>query len=175
MFEGVTNQLSSIAGRQDLISQNLKDKYPKVFLDRSTSFNDLKSDFVIEDGKLLARNVSLRASEFDIGARGAIGFDKSIILSANLRLSRELTADLIKDFKEAKYLTNEQGQIEIPFALEGMLPKPKAKLEKDFVNRIIEKALVQKGFDLFEKQGLGDGLKDLFGGKKKAAPPDTTK
>jgi hypothetical protein len=158
-----------------VISQGLKDKYPKVFKERNTEFKNLKSDFVIQDGKLLARNLNLKADEFVIGAKGALGFDKSLNLSVNLLLSRALTADLIKDFKEAQYLANDNGQIEVPFVLEGLLPKPRVKLDQNYINKAIEKALVQKGFELFKDQDLGKEVKDLFNfGKKKKAPADTT-
>jgi len=175
LFDAVSSQLASVTGKQNVISQGLKDKYPKVFKERNTEFKNLKSDFVIQDGKLLARNLNLNADEFVIGAKGALGFDKSLNLSVNLLLSRALTADLIKDFKEAQYLANDNGQIEVPFMLEGALPKPRVKLDQNYINKAIEKALVQKGFELFKDQDLGKEVKDLFNfGKKKKAPADTT-
>jgi uncharacterized protein YhdP len=177
LFDNVVAQLTDITGNPNLISQGLKDKYPKVFKDRSTEFKDLKSDFVIEDGKLLARNLNLNADEYNVRAKGAVDFGRNLDLSVTLLLSKGLTADLIKDFKAASYLVNSGGQIEIPFALVGTLPKARAELDKDYVNKVIEKALVQKGFDLFEKQDLGKDVKDLFDfGKKKkeSAPADTT-
>jgi AsmA protein len=127
---------------------------------------------VITDGRLLARNLELETQEFDITGTGSIGFNKDLNLSVNLLLSNALSTDLIADFKEAEYLTNTQGQIEIPFSLEGTLPKTRARLDKDYVNNVIQKALL----DRVKKGDLGSDIKKFFDfGKKKDAPPDTTK
>jgi uncharacterized protein involved in outer membrane biogenesis len=172
IFDNVVKQLESVTGNSNIISQGLKDKYPGVFKDRDTDFKNLGSDFVITDGRLLARNLELETQEFDITGTGSIGFNKDLNLSVNLLLSNALSTDLIADFKEAEYLTNTQGQIEIPFSLEGTLPKTRARLDKDYVNNVIQKALL----DRVKKGDLGSDIKKFFDfGKKKDAPPDTTK
>jgi uncharacterized protein involved in outer membrane biogenesis len=173
IFDNVVKQLAEITGNPDLISQGLKEKYPRVFKDRNTSFESLGSDFVIQNGRLLARNLSLEANDFRIAGVGSIGFDKSLDLTVNMVLSDKLSADLIADFTQAKYLANNQGRIEVPFGLEGNLPKVRAKLDQDYINNLVQKALVEQ----IKKQTVGDGLKKLldFGNKKQPAPADTTK
>jgi uncharacterized protein involved in outer membrane biogenesis len=174
----VVDQLSSLTGNSNLISNAVKDKYPKLFKSPDTEFKDLHSDFVVENGKLLARNLSLKADEYDIAAKGAVGLDKSLDVSVNLLLSKTLSSDLIKDVKLAGYLANASGQIEIPFMLEGTLPKARAKIDGAYVNKVVQKALVQQGLDALQKQDVGNDIKDLFnklGTKKKSAPADTTK
>ncbi|MDH3215909.1 MAG: AsmA family protein [Candidatus Krumholzibacteria bacterium] len=178
IFDGVLAQLSNVAGSSNVISQKLKDKYPKVFKGKSTEFKNFKSDFMIENGKLLARNLRLSADDYSFAGQGAIDFDQNLDLSITLRLSKRLTTDLIADVKMASYLTNSDGLIEIPFALSGSFPKAQAKLDKGFVNRVVEKALVKEGLDLFQKKGTKDIRNILDFGKKDnkgTAPPDTTK
>jgi AsmA protein len=172
IFDAVVGQLTNMTGNENLISQSLKDKYPKVFKDRDTEFKNLGSDFVIDNGRLLARNLKLAAREYDITGVGSIGFDKNLSLSVNLLLSSALSTDLTADFKEAKYLANSRGQIEVPFVLEGTLPKLRAKLDQDYFSNVVQKALLDR-----VKQGnLGGDVKKFFDfGKKKDAPPDTTK
>jgi hypothetical protein len=176
IFDNVVKQLAGMTGNPNLISQNLKDKYPKVFKDQNTEFKTLGSDFAIENGKLLARNLKLEAHEFDITGTGSVGIDKDLDLSVNLLLSNALSTDLIADFKQAKYLANTQGQIEVPFALEGTLPKARVRIDKDYVNNLIQKAFLDQGLELLKKQNLGQDIKDFLSpAKKKDAPADTTK
>ncbi len=172
IFDNVISQLTKMTGNENLISQSLKNKYPKVFKDRNTEFKSLGSDFVIDNGRLLARNLTLSAHEYDITGVGSIGFDKNLDLSVNLLLSSALSTDLIADFKEASYLANNRGQIEVPFALGGTLPKLHVKLDPDYVSNVVQKALL----DQVKKGNLGSDLKKFFDfGKKKDAPPDTIK
>ena len=111
----------------------------------------------------------------------AVGVDAD--KSAAFLLIQALSADLVSGFSAASLLQNNQGQIEIPFLLTGTLPNVSAKPEPDFVQKILQKALLEKGLDLFGKKGSSlddlkkEGLKKLFDfGKKKkrpAAPADT--
>ena len=167
----------------DWVAQNIRDKYPKVFKSANTSFKDFKSTFVIEDGKLLARNIKLDAGDYLMLGKGAIDLNGGLDLAVTLTISQGLSADLVSGFSTASLLQNNQGQIEIPFLLTGTLPNVSAKPEPDFVQKILQKALLEKGLDLFGKKGSSlddlkkEGLKKLFDfGKKKkrpAAPADT--
>jgi uncharacterized protein involved in outer membrane biogenesis len=179
LFSSVVDQISGATGNPNLISNSFKEKYPKLFKSQDTEFNDIKSDFVIENGKLLARNLKLKADEYNVSAKGGLGLDRSLDIDVNLLLSKKLSSDLIQDVKLASYLANANGQIEIPFVLEGTLPKARAKIDASYISKIVEKALVQQGLDVLQKQKGGSELKDLFnklgGNKKKDAPPDTTR
>jgi len=57
--------------------------------------------------------------------------------------------------KEAKYLTNEQGRLTLPFRLTGPLPGAKVGLDTAFIARAIGRGAVEKG------------IEKLLGGEKK--------
>ncbi|MEE9268779.1 MAG: AsmA-like C-terminal region-containing protein [Candidatus Krumholzibacteria bacterium] len=183
MFSNIVDQLAAITGRSDWVSQNVRDKYPKVFKSADTAFKEFKSTFVIEGGKLKARNVTLDAGDYAMLGKGELDLSGGLNLAVTLTVSQGLSADLVSGFSAASLLRNDQGQIEIPFLLTGRLPDVKAKPRPDFVQSVLEKALLNKGLDLFGKDRSNledlkkDGLKKLldFGKKKKpAAPADTT-
>ncbi|MFQ5510399.1 MAG: AsmA-like C-terminal region-containing protein [Candidatus Krumholzibacteriia bacterium] len=184
IFNKIVDQLSSITGNPDWVAQNVRDKYPKVFKNADTAFKDFSSTFVIEGGKLLARNVKLDAGDYSMLGKGALDFGGGLDLNITLTVSKGLSADLVSGFSAASLLLDTQGRIQIPFLLTGTLPGVKAKPDPDFVKKVLEKALVNKGLDLFGKKGSDleelkkDGLKKFldFGKKKKkpAAPADTT-
>jgi hypothetical protein len=125
------------------------------------------SSFVIQDGKLLARNFQIKGNEYIMLAKGGIGFDKSLDLAVTLRLKSEFSSDIIRDFDLAKYLANDRGEIEVPFKLGGTLDHRKVRVDSDFVNTVLNRALQKQGGNIFEKF-----LKDLGG---RNAPADTTR
>lgn len=170
VLKGVLDQLGQRTGQQQWISQSVVNKYPKVFKDPDTKFDKMKSDFVIQGGRLKARNLTLDAGDYGVLGQGSIGFDNTVDLKVTMKLSPALSKDLIADVREAKYLANTQGLIEVPFVLSGTLPKVTPGIDSKFIGEVIQRALLQKGGDTIQKKLL-DGL---FGGKKTSAPPDTT-
>lgn len=171
VLKNVIDELAQRTGQQQWISQNVVDKYPKAFKDPDTKFRNMKSDFAIEGGRLKARNLTLDAGDYGMLGKGSIGFDKTVDLNVTMKLSSALSKDLMADVREAKYLANAQGLIEVPFVLKGTLPKVTPAIDSNFIGEVIQRALLQKGGDTIQKKIL-DGI---FGGKKGSAPADTTK
>ena len=101
------------------------------------------------------------AGDYIMQGVGSVGFDKTVDMKITMVLSRGFSADLIADIREAKYLTNSQGQIEIPFQLTGTMPKVSAGIDGNYVANLIQKALLKDGIEEVGKK-LFD---DLFGGK----------
>ena len=166
VFKNITDRLGGFPGASNLVSQRVKDKYPGIFKSTETSFKDLKSTFVIEQGALKARNVRVRADDYSMLAQGAVGLDGALNLTATLSLSKLLSSDVIRDVDMAKYIANDQGQIEIPFALTGTLPKVSTKLDDSFIQNALQRALADQGQNLLEK-----GIRNLFGKQKKSGAP----
>lgn len=182
VVEDVISTVTRGTGVSDLISQQVKAKYPKLFASKNTEFKDLKSTFVVEQGKLKARHLKIDAGDYSMTGAGTIAFDRNLDLGLTFVASQALTADIIRDVSIAKYLTNSQGRIEIPFRLVGTLPKGvHPEPDATFVSEVAQKMLVGGGLEkltdeLIKDDKVKSGLKDLFGlGKdKKDAKRDTT-
>ena len=173
VFDSIVQQITRSTGVSNLISNRVRQKYPKVFDDTNTSFKELKSDFKVENGRLLARNLKLDAGDYLLSGKGGIGLDKSLDMVVTLSVSKALSADLIKDVDLVKYLANDNGQVVIPFALRGTMPNVTAVPDQAYINGVIQKALVRKGVDQLGdnlQKGIGDLLK-----KRPTAPADTTR
>jgi len=67
---------------------------------------------------------------------------------------------VIGALKEARYLADDQGRLSIPFRLTGQMPNVRAKADSDYVERVLQKAIV------------GEGLDQLLGGAKSNDPKD---
>jgi uncharacterized protein involved in outer membrane biogenesis len=167
----IFDEIGKYIGNANLIPAQLKSKYPSVFERRGTSFKDLKSDFVIENGKLLARNLQLKHDDYGIRAKGSIGFDKSLDVAATFIVSKKLADDLARSYQAVSYLQNPQGEIELPLMIGGALPNVSVKPDTDFLKNVAGKGIVEKGIDALKKEGL----KDLLPFGKKTAPPDSAK
>jgi hypothetical protein len=67
--------------------------------------------------------------------------------------SDQLTADIVDVFSGAKALTDESGRLAVPFRVTGVLPDVRAKADRDYVNRALEKVLVGGLEDLLRGGG----------------------
>ncbi len=95
---------------------------PRSFEQKNTSFNNLKSDFVVENGRLLARNLQLKHADYGILAKGSIGFDRTLDVAATFVVAKKLVDDIARSYPAAGYLRNARGEIELPLVLGGALP-----------------------------------------------------
>jgi hypothetical protein len=165
------DEIDQFAGA-NIVTQQIKAKYPKVFTGPNTSFEDLKSDFVIKDGAILARNLQLKHNDYAINGKGSLNFGGGLNVQATFVASKALTSDLIAQYNAVKYLADAQGRIEVPLELTGTLPRISAKPDSEYLRSIMSKALTEQGLDLLKKKNLQDLLPF---GKKSESKPDSTK
>lgn len=168
----IFDEIGQYVGGANLLPAALKSKYPAVFEDKNTSFENLKSDFVIDSGRLLARNLQLTHNDYGIQAKGSLGFDRSLDVGATFVVSKKLAEDLARNYPAASYLKNARGEIELPLVLSGTIPKVAVKPDVEYFRNLVQKGIVEKGIDAAKK----DLLKRLLPGETKApSPTDTTK
>jgi autotransporter translocation and assembly factor TamB len=167
---GILDKVDEFTGSTNLVSNQLKQKYPKVFEVPNTEFKNFKSDFVVDNGRLLARNLDLKHDEYQITGKGSIGLKRDLELTTNFVVSKKLTDDLIRNYKAVSYLTNSQGMLEVPVLLSGTLPNVRARPDSEYIKKVVGDALVEDGLDRLKNKYL----KDLFPSKKKSdSKPDT--
>ncbi len=168
----IFDEIGRYLGVANLIPAPLKAKYPAVFETKNTAFKNLKSDFVVEKGKILARNLQFTHADYRIGAKGSLGFDRSLDMAATFVVSKKLTDDLVRSYPVAAYLRNAAGELELPLVLAGALPRVQVKPDADYIKNLMGKGLVGKGLNDLKN----DYLKKLRPADDTSpAPPDTTK
>jgi len=168
----IFDEIGRYVGAANLIPNQLRSKYPSVFETKNTSFKDLKSDFVVENGKILARNLQFTHSDYRIGAKGSLGFDRSLDMAATFVVSKKLTDDLARSYPAVAFFKNAQGEIELPLVLAGGLPRVQVKPDTEYIRNVVGKSVVEKGLNELKN----DYLKKLLPAEKKSpSPPDTTK
>jgi uncharacterized protein involved in outer membrane biogenesis len=150
--------LKQYPGFSNIVTQRIQDKYPKAFKSEDTEFNNWNSDFVVEEGKLKARNLVLFADNYTLKGQGFLDFDKVLDLDITLLLSPDLSKDLAAEVGVLKYFINAQGQLEVPMRLKGTLPKVTVMPNQEYIQRTLQQGLLQQGVDKLKDKGLKDLL-----------------
>jgi len=161
--EGVLSGLTGISGLSFAISPKVRDKYPAIFTSPHTEFNELKSRFSFGDSKINLDSLRIAARDFMAQGKGWMDFDQQVDLSATLALSKALSADIIRDVKEIKYITNKDGRLELPFALRGIMPGVTPAPDAAYLGTLLQRAATN---------ALQERLLDkLLPTKKEDSPP----
>jgi hypothetical protein len=156
----VLTGVTSLGGLVSLVPPRIRDKYPAIFSVDDTPFDELSSDVRLANERIQVDAFTVAARDYAIRGKGVLTFAQQVDLTATLVASAPFTGDVIGALKEAKYLTDEQGRLSIPFRLTGQMPNVRAKADSDFVGRVLQKAIV------------GEGLDQLLGGGKSNDPKD---
>src|SRR5262249_51170448 len=165
--------ITGIPGLSNAINPAVRAKYPEVFTAKDTEFKELKSTFDLADGRINVKNLRMAAAEFVVQGNGWADFDRKVDFRATLSFSQRFSADLSQSAREIKYLLNNQGQLEVPFALTGKMPNVKPKPDTRYLGQLVQRGFFQKGTEELQNRFLG-GSKDS-GAQNEPTPSDTTK
>ena len=99
--------------------------------------------------------------------KGWMDFEQQVDVTASLALSKALSADLIRAVKETKYIANDEGRLEIPFALVGVLPAVTPALDARHIGTLIQRAAIKALQDEVQEKVQEKILDKLLPSKKK--------
>ena len=170
--EELLSGLSEVPFVEAAALDRIRQRNPKLFSGSNTAFQDLKGEISISDGKLHSKGLVLRTDDYSLRGDGWISFDKSIELATSIVFSNQVTQDIVRELQVAKYLTNEQGRLEIPLTLTGPLTRPKVAPDLEVIGNKLRSGALGSSVDQLKGQVKG-GLKDVFSGfgKKPAEKP----
>lgn len=145
--------------------------YLKADALRILRFSRYAGDFGIKSG-IVTLNSGLDGSDARFKTSGIVGFDKSINMGLDLRLSPAITGQVVRG-SAGRFLTDSQGWGILPLKVVGTVGSPrftldsaqagehlKGKLQEELSNRLLKD---KQGQPRPEKQLLEQGLKGLFG------------
>lgn len=153
--EQVLTAVTGIPGLSRFVSPRTRQRYPDLFATGDTRFDKLGGTVEIVGGVARTSDLTLAARDYAIRGRGAFALENRLDFTAALIASQRLTQDVVEDVKEAKYLTNEQGRLVLPFRLTGSLPGARVGLDTDSIAKAVARGVVEKG------------IEKLLGGEKK--------
>ena len=158
---------TGVRGLTSLFRGDIKDKYPHIFKQETTAFDQIDARVEAVNGRIVVEEITLKARDYDIGGKGSVALDGATDLDGVLTLSEDLSSDLFPGSRLTP-ITNDKGQLAVPFTLRGTLPKVKLQPRLKLIQTLLEKS-VGRGV-----QGLLDllpGVNDK-GDKKSGKKPE---
>ncbi len=142
LAESVLESVTGIPGLSQLISPSVRAKYPEVFGVGETVFEKLDAHLEIRDGFVHVRDLNIRARDYALSCEGRYSLDDALDMRAVLRLSEPLSRDLVASVKEASYLRDSSGRIEIPVLLRGPLSGIRPQPDLRHITRAVQQQIV---------------------------------
>ena len=113
--------ITGVKGLTALFSRGIKDKYPHIFETETAAFQRIETELQAAAGRIVVNRIALTARDYDIASKGWVGLDGDTNLDGLLTVSEELSSDLLAGSRPTP-ITNDRGQIEVPFTLRGTIP-----------------------------------------------------
>ena len=165
----VLSNITGIPGLTSIVSQKVRKKYPAIWGGTDTEFADLGSQLTFREGKILLDGVYLNAVDYATRGDGWLDYDQQIDFHGQIILAQNLSRDIQDNVKVAKYISNTQGRVAIPFTLSGTLPEAKPP-DIATLTRQVQRGAAQKGIEAVQKKVLDKILPStLLGGETDAA------
>ena len=121
-LQGVTG----VKGLTALFTRGIKDKYPHIFETETAAFQHIDTELRAAAGKIVVNRITFMARDYDIASKGWVGLDGDTNLDGLLTVSEDLSSDLLPGSRPAP-VTNDKGEIEVPFTLRGTIPALKLR------------------------------------------------
>ncbi len=151
----------------DLIPASLMKRHPELFNNADTDIDRASLTFVINGIRISTRDLVVQAADYGMTGAGWFDLDKNLDISGHALLTRQFSKEIVDAKHNVIYITNDDGQVDIPLRISGKLPKP--DVSPDLAT------LAQNATSHLLRQ-TGKGVVDkLFGGKKGKNPLDQLK
>ena len=145
--------------------QSIANNHPELFGNPDTDFQQLGLTFVIQGPRITTHDLVMKTADYAMNGDGWFDMDKNIDLTARILLTQQLTNEIIAQKKNIVYVTNNNGQIDIPLLITGQLPKPVIVPDvADLAQRASQRALEQQGQKALGKLMGSKGLGAFLGG-----------
>ena len=170
LADEMLSSVTGIGGLSNLVPDRIRKKYPEVFGVDRTKFDQLSGTVRIADGKATTDDLTLAARDYTLKGRGVFELRNHADFTATLVLSEALTADIVGAVKEARYITDANGRLEIPARIAGPVPDLKPQPDTDFIVKALGRAALRGGIEALlggkakggaaKKAGAGDAAGD---------------
>ena len=166
------NKINGLPQIGSLVSPGLFARHPELFKNPDTDLKALGMTFQMTGPRITSHDILAATQDYRIMGDGWFDLDKHIDLNARLVMSKGISGEIVAEKKNVVYVTNQDGEIDIPLLIRGTLPKPAVTPDvNSLVQRAASHALEREGSKainkLLEKKGLG-GL--LGGGSSPGSP-----
>lgn len=160
LAETALRGITGVPGLSNLLSPELREKYPQAFSVGDTVFENMDAKIDIRDGKAAFSDFKLAARDYAVAGEGTYALDNRLDLATRMTFSQPLSDSLVQAAKPIGYLRTPEGRVAIPVKLVG--PVPDIKPVPD-VNYIAKAA---------SRQAVGSLLDKTLGAQTGGAPAE---
>jgi uncharacterized protein involved in outer membrane biogenesis len=133
VLKEVFNQLSIIPGLVQKLESRLPENYKDKVSADYTVVQKLEVPLKVRQGNIEIQNLEINADSFLASGQVNVSLDKNIDANMILKTDKGLTEALTRSVEELKYVTNKEGQLELPFTLKGVLPNVRPSVNVNFL------------------------------------------
>ncbi len=108
-----------------LIPQSVVQNHPELFSNPDTDIKSATLTFKLEGPRITTHDLLVQTVDYNLTGDGWFDMDKNIDLTAHLLLSKPLTDEIVAQKKQVIYVSNRDGQVDVPVRVTGQLPKPR--------------------------------------------------
>ena len=126
-----------------------------------TPFERLHGTVALGGQQARPEDLTFTTADYDVTARGSVGFDGATDLACLLRLSPQFSGEITAKVREAKLLADPGGRVALPFRLRGSIDRLEVDVDRDDITAILQRGV---------RQG---GAKELLGLLLRSQPPPT--
>jgi len=143
-----------------LVPPSVVDNHPELFKSPDTDIQQASLTFVIAGPRIISHDIVARSTDYSIFGDGWFDLDKDIDLAAKIIMSNAFSSELVAAKHNVSYLTDSDGQVEIPLRISGQLPHPAVVPDVGIIaQRAAQHAMQSRVGQLLQKKGLGGILK----------------
>jgi hypothetical protein len=162
-------KVNNLPGIGALVPASVVANHPELFKSSDTDIQQAKLTFVIQGARITTRDLIARAADYSILGDGWFDMDKNMDMTARILMSPAFSRELVASKRNASFLENSGGQLEIPLRITGQLPKPAVLPDMSVLaRRAASNALQGKIGGLLGKKA--GALGGLFGKGEEPAP-----
>ena len=163
-------KVDNVPGIGALVPGSVVANHPELFKSPDTDIEQASLTFQIAGPRIISHDIVAQSTDYSIFGDGWFDLDKNLDLSAKIVMSKAFSSELVGAKHNVVYVTNNDGQIEIPVRVSGQLPHPAIAPDLgDIAQRAATHAVQGHVGELLQKKGLGgilkkNGLGGLLGG-----------
>ncbi len=113
-----------IPGIGGLVTPDIVARHPELFAAPDTDISAATLSFTITGPRIVSHDIAIQSPDYKLLGDGSFDADRNIDMKAQVVLTKELSGELEANKKAVVYLTNANGEVEIPLQIVGTLPKP---------------------------------------------------
>ncbi len=149
LIQNVLTTLSQLPSINQGYVSEAKERYPSLFQSNRTVFDQLDLQASIQEGNVDIEQLVVKAAEWLVEGKGRfrLGEGEGLQSDAFLQFSDGFSNFLNNQIKEFQYLSNQEGNVTIPFSITGALDDLKTRVSENLIQTILQKALVNQGME----------------------------